>query len=74
MARKQAGDSWAGHAVARAYGLDLAQQGNMAFVTGLLARWLKNGALVTFERKTPDRNVRKFVGVAGVTPLDLDTI
>ena len=74
MARKQAGASWAGHAVAKAYGLDLAQPGNVAFVTGLLARWLKAGVLVTFERTTPGRNLRQFVGVAGVTPLDLDTI
>ena len=46
----------------------------MAFVAGLLARWTKNGVLVTFERKTADRNTRQFVGVAGVTPLDLDAM
>ncbi len=59
----QTRDRWVGRAVARAMGLDADSPADRTKIKGLLAVWIKTGALKTVDRADAKREIRTFVEV-----------
>jgi hypothetical protein len=54
---------WAGHAVARVKGLDVADKAHKAKIVELLKTWIANGMLVVVDGEDEKRMTRKFIEV-----------
>ena len=64
---KQAGDQWAGRAIAEIYGLDLKQPGTIDFVQNVLKQWRASGQIREIAKMNERRQLRKFIEVVGST-------